>query len=68
MQPNAQSVNPDRLLRASDVTRRLVISDATLWRLIQRGEFPKPIKFGRSSRWSERGVEAWLAARTPQVA
>jgi len=27
------------------------LSDATIWRLIQNGKFPKPIKFGRRSAW-----------------
>ncbi|TOM57642.1 hypothetical protein CGH73_26960 [Vibrio parahaemolyticus] len=28
--------------------------------MIQKGEFPKPIKFGRSSRWFKSEVEQWL--------
>ncbi|MBZ4276300.1 AlpA family phage regulatory protein, partial [Mycobacterium tuberculosis] len=31
--------------------------------LIQDGEFPKPIKLGRSSRWLRSEVEAWMQAR-----
>ncbi|EDQ2393876.1 AlpA family transcriptional regulator, partial [Salmonella enterica subsp. enterica] len=27
------------------------------------GKFPKPTKFGRSSRWRKSEVEAWLQAR-----
>ncbi|MEY1581647.1 helix-turn-helix transcriptional regulator, partial [Providencia manganoxydans] len=27
------------------------------------GEFPKPIKLGRSSRWLKSEVEQWLQAR-----
>ncbi len=33
------------------------------YKLIQEGQFPKPIKLGRSSRWQKSKVEAWLQAR-----
>ncbi|MCU6396690.1 helix-turn-helix transcriptional regulator, partial [Enterobacter quasiroggenkampii] len=36
------------------------------YKLIQDGEFPKPIKLGRSSRWLESEVEAWLQQRIAQ--
>ncbi|WP_280518192.1 helix-turn-helix transcriptional regulator [Xanthomonas phaseoli] len=28
--------------------------------MIQDGDFPAPVKFGRSSRWLRSEVEAWL--------
>ncbi|HDX8417264.1 TPA: AlpA family phage regulatory protein [Yersinia enterocolitica] len=31
--------------------------------LINIGEFPKPIKLGRSSRWLQSEVEAWVQQR-----
>ncbi len=70
MQTQQQSTNSemDFLLRASDVTRRLNICDATLWRLVARGDFPKPTKIGRASRWTERVVSDWIAARAPKAA
>ncbi len=33
------------------------------YKLIQDGEFPKPIKLGRSSRWLRSEVENWLQQR-----
>ncbi|WP_430506816.1 helix-turn-helix transcriptional regulator, partial [Escherichia coli] len=33
---------------------------------IRDGAFPAPIKLGRSSRWLNREVEAWLQARIAQ--
>ncbi|MBK4366666.1 AlpA family phage regulatory protein, partial [Enterobacter hormaechei] len=32
-------------------------------KMAQQGKFPKPVKFGRSSRWIEREVKEWLEAR-----
>ena len=38
-------------------------TDKWFYKLIQDGQFPKPIKLGRSSRWQKSQVEAWLQAR-----
>ncbi|WP_241673441.1 helix-turn-helix transcriptional regulator [Ewingella americana] len=42
------------------------ITDKWFYKLIQDGEFPKPIKLGRSSRWLQSEVEAWLQQRIQQ--
>ncbi|MGS4240135.1 helix-turn-helix transcriptional regulator [Serratia marcescens] len=42
-------------------TNCLEIQGASL--LIKDGEFPKPIKLGRSSRWTESEVKTWLKQR-----
>lgn len=36
------------------------LTDKWFYKLIQGGEFPKPIKLGRSSRWLKSEVESWL--------
>lgn len=47
-------------LRAKGVT----ISRATLWRLIKKGEFPKPIKTSKSrNAWVESEIDAWMRSR-----
>ncbi|MBW3116636.1 AlpA family phage regulatory protein [Providencia rettgeri] len=33
---------------------------------MQDGEFPKPIKLGRSSRWLKSEIEQWLHTRISQ--
>lgn len=38
-------------------------TDKWFYKLIQDGQFPKPIKLGRSSRWLKREVEQWLQER-----
>ncbi|HGY1114536.1 TPA: helix-turn-helix transcriptional regulator [Providencia rettgeri] len=39
------------------------LTDKWFYKLIQDGEFPKPIKLGRSSRWLKSEIEQWLQAR-----
>ncbi len=39
------------------------LTDKWFYKLIQLGEFPKPIKLGRSSRWLQSEVEAWVLQR-----
>lgn len=34
------------------------LTDKWFYKLIQLGEFPKPIKLGRNSRWLQSEVEA----------
>ncbi|WP_163366547.1 helix-turn-helix transcriptional regulator, partial [Klebsiella aerogenes] len=45
------------------ITRLTGLTDKWFYKLIQEGEFPKPIKLGRSSRWLKSEVELWLQAR-----
>ncbi len=47
-----------RMLRMPEVTLRLGISRPTLYRMIERKEFPKPVRVSRSSRWPEDEVSA----------
>src|SRR5262245_22822699 len=55
---------PDRILRERKVRERLDLSHATLWRMIQRTEFPAPVRLGpQSVGWIEREVNEWIAAR-----
>jgi prophage regulatory protein len=48
------------------MTRLTGLTDKWFYKLIQDGEFPRPIKFGRSSRWLKSEVEAWVLVRVQQ--
>ena len=48
------------------ITKLTGLTDKWFYKLISLGEFPKPIKLGRSSRWLESEVEAWLQQRIAQ--
>lgn len=51
------------LLTVRDVSRLCNVSERHWWTLVSRGDAPKPIRIGRSARWSRRALIAWLDAR-----
>ena len=57
-----------KVLRLPDVLERVALSKSTLWRRINDGEFPEPIKLGpRASGWLEEEVDAWIESRSRSV-
>ncbi|WP_409160490.1 helix-turn-helix transcriptional regulator [Pectobacterium sp. B2J-2] len=56
----------DQFVDMSFITQLTGLTDKWFYKLIQLGEFPKPIKLGRSSRWLQSEVEAWLQQRIDQ--
>ncbi len=53
----------DQFVDMKFITRLTGLTDKWFYKLIQEGEFPKPIKLGRSSRWLKSEVEQWLQVR-----
>ena len=53
----------DQFVDMKFITRLTGLTDKWFYKLIQEGEFPKPIKLGRSSRWLKSEVDQWLQAR-----
>ncbi|NHX34520.1 AlpA family transcriptional regulator, partial [Escherichia coli] len=45
------------------ITEFTGLTDKWFYKLIKEGEFPKPIKLGRSSRWFKSEIEQWLKER-----
>ncbi len=57
----------DRLLRLRDVTERTGLGSSTIYRYINAGTFPAPVKIGGvTARWRESAVEAWMDGLTPK--
>ena len=55
---------PDRLLRLSAVTARTGLNRSSLYDVLAKDPtFPRPVKIGRISAWSERELSAWIEAR-----
>ena len=54
------------ILRTRDVLALLGISRTILWRRVQSGDFPVPVRLGgegsRAVGWRREDVEGWLAA------
>ena len=58
-----------RFLRRREVVRRVRFGKSTLYRLIDRDLFPKPVPVApRARRWLEQEVEDWLAELLDQAA
>ena len=60
------SLLTDKFVDMVFITQLTGLTDKWFYKLIQDGEFPKPIKLGRSSRWLESEVEAWLQQHIAQ--
>ena len=60
------SLMDDQMVDMSFITQLTGLTDKWFYKLIKDGKFPKPTKFGRSSRWRKSEVEAWLQARIAQ--
>lgn len=56
-------IHNDKFVSMQFITELTGLSDKWFYKLVQEGKFPKPVKFGRSSRWIEREVQEWLEAR-----
>lgn len=50
-----------QLLDIKEVARSVRLSQAAIWRWVQQGKFPRPLKLsGRATRWRTDHVEAWI--------
>lgn len=53
-----------RIIRRPDVERQTGLSRSTLYRMIEEGRFPRPIRLGaRAVGWRIREVSEWIASR-----
>jgi prophage regulatory protein len=55
---------PEKHLRRRAVEEVTGLSRSTIYELMSRGEFPRPIKLtGKAVAWPETAIADWLAAR-----
>ncbi|MCW2474465.1 AlpA family transcriptional regulator [Candidatus Symbiopectobacterium sp. NZEC151] len=59
--PQHSANNP--LVDMAYITAYTGMTDKWFYKLIKDGEFPKPIKLGRRSRWLRSEVEEWMQRR-----
>ena len=57
---------PITLMRIPQILKVMPVSKSKFWLMVQRGEFPKPIKIGRSSFWTIEQVQAFIRERSGQ--
>ncbi|MFJ1293231.1 helix-turn-helix transcriptional regulator [Paracoccus yeei] len=52
------------MLRLPQVTEKIGLSRSTIYKMMDAGEFPKPIKLTRKAvAWPESAITEWLASR-----
>ena len=52
----------DRILRISEVVDLVHLHRSTIYKMMGRGEFPRPLRLGPNSRgWRQSDVDAWVA-------
>ena len=60
---------PDRILRIREVVHRTGLSRPTIYRLVERGEFPHQVQLSAQCvGWKESEVAAWIEERCPTTA
>ena len=64
-QSNSQ-IPPITLMRIPQILKVMPVSKSKFWLMVQKGEFPKPIKIGRSSFWTIEQVQAFIRERSGQ--
>lgn len=53
-----------QLMRTTQVMEMLGVSRSTLWRLVQAGQFPPPVRLSRGrTGYVRQAVEEWISAR-----
>jgi prophage regulatory protein len=50
----------DILIKLPEVCRQAGFGKSAIYEMISNGAFPKPIKLGYGSRWSQQEVQAWM--------
>lgn len=51
------------LLRLAQIERLLGVSRRTIYRWVESGEFPHPIKINRTKYWTKAQIEQYLITR-----
>jgi len=55
------------LMRIPQILEIIPISRATFCSMVKKGEFPKPIKIGRSSLWTREQVQAYMRQKAKEA-
>lgn len=61
--PATRQFDGPRLIRMKELRMRVSLSQATIYRMIRDGEFPKPKKLGTTSAWLESEIDEWIAGK-----
>jgi len=59
---NADTMEPPVMLDVQSVARLLSCSPRHIYRLVDAGKMPRPVKLGSLIRWHRSNVENWLTS------
>jgi prophage regulatory protein len=57
-----QNAAPKRLISLPEVMRKTASCRASVYKRVASGQFPRPVKIGRSTRWLEAEIDRWIDA------
>jgi len=58
--------SPTVLLNFLGVSQAVQFGRSRVYGMIKAGDFPKPIKVGKSSRWLKAEIDAWISKQAAQ--
>ena len=60
---------PQHIIRRKEVEQRIELACSTIYAMMARGDFPRPIKIGqRAVGWRTEDIDNWLSDREQKVA
>ncbi|CDN91993.1 MULTISPECIES: helix-turn-helix transcriptional regulator [Rhizobium/Agrobacterium group] len=60
--------NNDRFIKIDEVESMIGLSQSRVYAMVKGGDFPKPVKLGKASRWSLSAIRKWMAAQIEAAA
>ena len=68
MSQSSPQIPPITLMRIPQILKVMPVSKSKFWLMVQKGEFPKPIKIGRSSFWTIEQVQSFIRDKSERPA
>jgi excisionase family DNA binding protein len=53
------------LMTVKDIAKKLQLSPRSIWRMVNTGKMPAPVRLIRSVRWKRSDIEQWIAFGCP---
>jgi len=63
--PSPAAEQAPALLSVRALAHMLDVSTRGVWRLLDAGRMPQPLKIGRSVRWRREAIQEWIDAGCP---
>ena len=54
-------------MRIPQILKVMPVSKSKFWLMVQKGEFPKPIKIGRSSFWTVEQAQSFIQEKAERA-